>query len=63
MRQRGLRGEWTAKNLALHTQGVPQGAFIMTKAKHDAKIAASIDHLRGYIEYLINPASQKGKRS
>jgi hypothetical protein len=35
----------------------------MAKAKHDAKIAASIDHLRGYIEYLINPASQKGKRS
>jgi len=33
----------------------------MAKAKHDAKIAASIDHLRGY--NLINPASQKGKRS
>jgi TetR/AcrR family transcriptional repressor of nem operon len=64
MRQRGLRGEWTAKSLALHTQAVLQGAFILAKAKDDAKIAAaSIDHLRRYVEYLFNPASQKGKRS
>ena len=62
MRQRGLRTEWTAKSLALHTQAVLQGAFILAKAKDDAKIAAaSIDHLRCYIEYLFNPASQKGK--
>ena len=64
MRQRGLRTEWTAKSLALHTQAVLQGAFILAKAKHDAKIAtASIDHLCHYIEYLFNPANQKGKRS
>jgi TetR/AcrR family transcriptional regulator, transcriptional repressor for nem operon len=64
MRQRGLRAEWTAKSLALYTQAVLQGAFILAKAKDDAKIAAdSIDHLRRYIEYLFNPASQKGKRS
>jgi TetR/AcrR family transcriptional regulator, transcriptional repressor for nem operon len=64
MRQRGLRAEWTAKSLALHTQAVLQGAFILAKAKADAKIAAaSIDHLRRYIEYLFNPANQKGKRS
>ena len=64
MRQRGLRTEWTAKSLALHTQTVLQGAFILAKAKDDAKIAAaSIDHLRRYIEYLFNPASQKGNRS
>jgi TetR/AcrR family transcriptional regulator, transcriptional repressor for nem operon len=64
MRQRGLRAEWTAKSLALHTQAVLQGAFILAKAKGDAKFAAaSIDHLRRYIEYLFNPASQKGKRS
>jgi TetR/AcrR family transcriptional repressor of nem operon len=64
MRQRGLRTEWTAKSLALHTQAVLQGAFILAKAKDDAKIAAaSIDHLRCYIEYLFNPANQKGKRS
>jgi TetR/AcrR family transcriptional regulator, transcriptional repressor for nem operon len=64
IRQRGLRAEWTAKSLALHTQAVLQGAFILAKAKDDAKIAAaSIDHLRRYIEHLFNPTSQKGKRS
>jgi TetR/AcrR family transcriptional regulator, transcriptional repressor for nem operon len=64
MRQRGLRAEWTAKSLALHMQAVLQGAFILAKAKDDAKIAAaSIDHLRRYIEHLFNPTRQKGKRS
>jgi TetR/AcrR family transcriptional repressor of nem operon len=64
MRQRGLRAGWTAKSLALHSQAVLQGAFILAKAKDDAKIAsASIDHLRRYIEYLFNPVKQKGKRS
>ena len=64
MRQRGLGTEWTAKSLALHTQAVLQGAFILAKAKDDAKIAAaSIDHLRRYIEYLFNPVKQRGKRS
>src|SRR5262249_33572786 len=38
MQERGLRGEWTAKSLALHTQAVLQGAFILAKAKGDAKI-------------------------
>jgi TetR/AcrR family transcriptional regulator, transcriptional repressor for nem operon len=62
MRQRGLRTQWTAKSLALHTQAVLQGAFILAKAKDDAKIAAaSIDHLRRYIEFLFNPVRQKGK--
>src|SRR5215510_14410143 len=62
MRQRGLRTEWTARSLALHMQAVLQGAFILAKAKDDAKIAgASIDHLRCYIECLFNPANQKGK--
>jgi TetR/AcrR family transcriptional repressor of nem operon len=60
MRQRGLRVEWTAKSLALHTQAVLQGAFILAKAKDDANIAAaSIDHLRRYIEYLFNPTNRK----
>jgi TetR/AcrR family transcriptional repressor of nem operon len=64
MRQRGLGLQWTAKSLALHTQAVLQGAFILAKAKRDAKIAAaSIDHLIRYIEFLFNPTSQKGKRS
>jgi TetR/AcrR family transcriptional repressor of nem operon len=64
MRQHGIRAQWTARSLALHTQAVLQGAFILAKAKDDAKIAAaSIDHLHRYIELLFNPTSQKGKRS
>jgi TetR/AcrR family transcriptional regulator, transcriptional repressor for nem operon len=56
--------EGAPKSLALHTQAVLQGAFILAKAKGDAKIAeASIDHLRRYIECLFNPTNQKGKRS
>ena len=64
IRQRGLRAQWAPKSLALHTQAVLQGAFILAKAKGDAKIAAtSIDHLRRYIEFLFSPNSQKGKRA
>jgi TetR/AcrR family transcriptional repressor of nem operon len=63
MRQRGVHAQWTAKSLALHTQAVLQGAFILAKAKDDAKVAAaSIDHLRRYIEYLFNPTRPKGRR-
>ncbi len=52
-----VRAHWTAESLALHTQAVLQGAFILAKAKGDAAIAAaSIDHLRRYIEMLFEPA-------
>lgn len=45
---------WSAQSLALHTQAVLQGAFILAKAKSEAQIAAdSIDHLRRYIELLF----------
>lgn len=54
MEQRGMRPSWTAKSLALHTQAVLQGAFILAKAKGGAEVAAeSIDHLRRYIEFLF----------
>jgi TetR/AcrR family transcriptional repressor of nem operon len=47
MTQYGIRGDWTAQSLALHTQAVLQGAFILAKAKGNADIAvASVDHLR-----------------
>ena len=46
--------EWTAASLALHTQAVIQGAFILAKAKGSAEFAAeSLDHLRRYIELLF----------
>ncbi len=52
---RGLEPDgWDAPGLALHTQAVLQGAFILAKAKGNAAVAAaSIDHLRRYIELLF----------
>jgi TetR/AcrR family transcriptional regulator, transcriptional repressor for nem operon len=53
---------WSARSLALHTQAVLQGAFILAKAKGSAAVAAeSIDHLRRYIELLFKLASHKRK--
>lgn len=44
----------TARSLALHTQVVLQGAFILAKAlDHTAVAAESIDHLRRYITCLF----------
>lgn len=54
MKQYRVRARWTAASLALHTQAVLQGAFILAKAKGDADIAIqSVDHLRRYIELLF----------
>lgn len=56
----GIKAAWTPAGLALHTQAVLQGAFILAKARGGADIAAdSIDHLRRYITLLFQPA--KGK--
>jgi TetR/AcrR family transcriptional repressor of nem operon len=62
MQSRRIKARWTAKSLALHTQAVLQGAFILAKAKGGAAIAAeSIDHLSRYIELLFDtPSSGKG---
>ena len=49
-----IRAKWSANSLALHTQAVLQGAFILAKATGGAQIAAaSVDHLRRYIELLF----------
>ena len=57
MRERGIEGLWTARSLALHTQAVIQGAFILAKATEDPSMAIdSIDHLRRYLELLFSPA-------
>jgi TetR/AcrR family transcriptional regulator, transcriptional repressor for nem operon len=62
MRLHGVSASWSAKSLALHTQAVLQGAFILAKAKGGAEIAAaSVDHLRRYIELLFQPATRKRK--
>jgi len=62
MRARNMTPEWSAKSLALHTQAVIQGAFILAKATGGAEIAAdSIDHLRRYIEMLFGVETVEAK--
>ena len=59
LRERNMAADWTAKSLALHTQAVLQGAFILAKATGGAEIAAdSIDHLRRYIELLFGVGTE-----
>jgi TetR/AcrR family transcriptional repressor of nem operon len=50
----GVAGDWTAESLALHTQAVVQGAFILAKGSGSADVAiASLGHLRRYLELLF----------
>jgi TetR/AcrR family transcriptional repressor of nem operon len=50
---------WTPESVALYTQAVIQGAFILAKAKHDARVAADcIGHLRQYVQALFNPTNR-----
>ena len=56
----GVAGEITAKSLALHTQVVLQGAFILAKAKNDPSIAGdAIEHLRRYFTLLFHAHKPK----
>lgn len=56
MKRYGIRGDWTARSLALHTQAVLQGAFVLAKAGLDpSRAAESIQHLRRYVELLFAP--------
>jgi len=62
MAERGMTPAWTAQSLALHTQAVLQGAFILAKAKGGAGVAAdSVDHLKRYIELLFGRVPTGGK--
>ena len=50
---------WSAESLALHTQAVLQGAFILAKARGGPEVAAQcIDHLIRYLELLFPQPSQ-----
>ena len=47
---------WDPEILALYTQAVLQGAFILAKARGNSEIVAQcIDHLRCYVEGLLTP--------
>jgi TetR/AcrR family transcriptional repressor of nem operon len=63
MKVHGIRAKWTAASLALHTQAVLQGAFILAKATGNAQVAESnVDHLRQYVELLFGRSrGKKGK--
>jgi TetR/AcrR family transcriptional repressor of nem operon len=56
----GIDPNWTAASLALYTQAVLQGAFILAKAQGNAAVAAEcVDHLRRTIALLFNRPQQK----
>jgi TetR/AcrR family transcriptional regulator, transcriptional repressor for nem operon len=65
MKRYPFLGDWTARSLALHTQAVLQGAFILAKTKGTAAAAAdSIDHLRRYVALLFGrPSEAKSTRN
>jgi TetR/AcrR family transcriptional regulator, transcriptional repressor for nem operon len=59
MERYGIDAEWTAESLAMHTQAVLQGAFILAKARGGPEIAVeSVAHLRRYIEMLFGKTAQ-----
>ncbi len=54
-KQRRIQGDWTAKSLALHTQAVLQGGFILAKAQGGPAIAREMAaHLKRYVELLFS---------
>jgi TetR/AcrR family transcriptional repressor of nem operon len=60
MARQGRGADWTPLSLALHIQGVLQGAFIMAKATGGARVAAdSLGHLRRYLTLLFEPQSER----
>ena len=55
MERYGIEEDWTAESLALYTQAVLQGAFILAKAQQGAAVATEcLDHLRRYLEQLFD---------
>lgn len=63
MKRYRIRASWTAASLALHTQVVLQGAFILAKAQGSATVAEeSVEHLRRYIECLFGRPKKRSAR-
>lgn len=55
MKKYNVHGNWTPRSLALYTQAVIQGAFILAKARGGPEVAETmIDHLRRYVELLFH---------
>jgi TetR/AcrR family transcriptional repressor of nem operon len=50
-----IKDKWSSQSLALHTQAVLQGGFILAKAKNDPQAACdSVAHLKRYIQLLFS---------
>ncbi|HYW12028.1 MAG TPA: TetR/AcrR family transcriptional regulator [Longimicrobium sp.] len=57
-----IHAGWSAGSLALHIHAVIQGAFILAKARQSTDVAAaSLDHLRRYLEMLFTPATENAR--
>jgi len=53
---------WTPESLALFTQAVIQGAFVLAKARHGPEIAAEcLRHLHRYLESQFDRTPQPGE--
>ena len=51
---------WDPLELALFTQVVIQGAFVMAKAQQDRRVASdSLDHLHRYVELLFSQSTNR----
>jgi TetR/AcrR family transcriptional regulator, transcriptional repressor for nem operon len=60
MRKYKTGADWSAKSLALHTQAVIQGAFILAKSKNGPAVAGeTLDHLRRYLELLFDRPNRR----
>jgi TetR/AcrR family transcriptional regulator, transcriptional repressor for nem operon len=55
-----INADWSAASLALYTQAVIQGAFILAKAKNGPQLAGGcLDHLRRYMQKLFTRSKQE----
>jgi TetR/AcrR family transcriptional repressor of nem operon len=54
------QAQWSAPSLALYTQAVLQGAFILAKARGGPEAARdAVSHLRRYVEFLFHRPTSK----
>ncbi len=54
-RRHGIEGDWTDDSLAQHIIAVIQGALLLAKGRQDPAVAhQAIDHLRRYVEQLLD---------
>ncbi len=62
MKKYRIKAHWTASSLALYTQAVLQGAFILAKSAGGPAVAADcVAHLRRYLELLFTSTKPRKK--